>query len=86
MHQQLLTISAGPLGIGLKCKQGGGPVVVSSVDPGSAAATQGVRVGGVVLAINGVPTGQKDKKGVVEMIKAAARPLEISLGYDADGV
>ena len=86
MQQQLVTVSAGPLGIGLKDKQGGGSVVVSSVDPGTAAAAQGVRVGGVVLAINGVPTGGKDKKGVVEMIKAAARPLEISLGDDADGV
>ena len=84
LQQQLVTVSAVPLGIGLKDKQAGGPVVVSSVDPDSAAATQGVRVGGVVLAINGVPTGHKDKKGVVEMIKAATRPLEISLGYDAD--
>ena len=58
---------------------------MSSVDPGTAAAAQGVRVGGVVLAINGVAVGQKDKKGVVEMIKATARPLEISIGYDADG-
>ena len=83
LQQQLVTVSAGPLGIGLKDKQAGGPVVVSSVDPGSSLAAQGVRVGGVVLAINRAPTGQKDKKGVVEMIRAATRPLEISLGYDA---
>ena len=83
LQQQLVTVSAGPLGIGLKDKQAGGPVVVSSVDPGSSLAAQGVRVGGVVLAINRDPTGRKDKTGVIEMIKAATRPLEISLCYDA---
>ena len=68
------------LGIGLKVLGTGDPlpepgyrVLVGSVQPGSAAAQQGVKAGWAVLSVNGTSSKGMDRKDVLRMLGAAGK-------------
>ena len=82
----LVSIEAGPLGIHFVAAAATDLwdsresfVVVSSVDDDSDAENQGVRVGYVLLEINGEPLAGMDVAAVMKIIKAARRPLVLKL-------
>jgi len=72
----LATFAAGPLGLGLS-NRGQGAVAVTSVDEGSAAQAQGVRMNSVVVEVSGESTSGLDKVGVLAKIKSVPRPLTL---------
>lgn len=82
----LVSIEAGPLGIHFVAAAATDLwdsrerfVVVSSVDDDSDAENQGVRVGYVLLEINGESLAGMDVAAVMKIIKAARRPLVLKL-------
>ena len=77
------TVSFGPGPLGLGLADHAGQVVVSSVDAGMAAESLGVQVGVVVQEVNGKSVRGRDKRSVVEAIKASQRPLLLSFGESA---
>jgi C-terminal processing protease CtpA/Prc len=70
-------VATGPLGVGLV--QRGSQVAVSSVDPGSLAAAQRVKVGSILHAVNGQAVSEMEKDAVVELIRTAERPWRLLL-------
>ena len=74
----IATFAVGPLGVGLST-QSDGKVVVTSIEDGSAAEKQGVRVNSAVLEVSGESRSGLDKEGVLVMIRSTARPLTLKL-------
>ena len=81
-RSRLATFDEGPLGLGVRYDSEVGTVVISSVDEGSQASTQGLQVGDVLLEINDAPTRGQSKSAVVEMLRVArlrSRPLQMRI-------
>lgn len=73
----VITFEAGPLGIDFADHDG--LIKVTSIGVGSAAESQGLRVGAIVCEVDGKSTDGLDKAAVLTLIEDASRPLKVKL-------
>ena len=73
----VITFEAGPLGIDFADHDG--LIKVTSIGVGSAAESQGLRVGAIVCEVDGKSTDGLDNAAVLTLIEEASRPLKVKL-------